>query len=346
MLEASVDTPHFLFGIIFTIMAGVLQGSMLWPMKFMRKWEWENIWLGFCTSAYLLAPWILALRTVPHLGQVIGSVAPRILAITALFGLGWGAGIVLFGLGINALGLGIAYTITMSLNVAVGTLTPFAILATKDQFSRHALRLVSGVIAVFIGTAICSYAAKRRETRVASIVVNQHPMPQRSFVVGVILCVCAGVLLPCGNLALVFGSDLIQQARLLGSSLVSSANALWAVTTIPLFVSNASYCSFLLSRNKTLRRYRCASTRWYWLSIVVMGTFQITGIVLYGFGAISLGALGPSLAYPTVISSMIVTANLLGLASGEWKGLGRATISLMIFGLTLLTGAIFLIGIQ
>ena len=42
--------------------------------------------------ALILVPWPVALATVPNLWQVYGSVPPGVLALTLLFGLGWGLG--------------------------------------------------------------------------------------------------------------------------------------------------------------------------------------------------------------------------------------------------------------
>jgi L-rhamnose-H+ transport protein len=335
---------QILLGIGFALLGGVLQGAMLWPMKFMDKWDWENTWLGFSVAAYLLAPWVLALWSVPHLPQALGQVSSRTLGLTFLFGLGWGLGTVLFGLGIASVGLGLGYAIIMGLTVSVGTLIPLLALAPQEAFSRRGLTLIVGVAAIIAGTSLCSYAGKLRERRLRAAVPSGGAMLRWSYRLGVLVCVCAGILIPGGNLALTFGSEITRQARALGASPLRSVNALWAVTTFPLFLCSAVYCLFLLRRNRSFAKFGGPGTGYYWLLIIVMGAVQMAGIALYGFGAASLGMLGTSIGFSILMSSMIITANALGVASGEWKGAGGRPANLMAAGLAILTAAIFLIG--
>ena len=338
---------HFVAGIGFALLGGILQGAMLWPMKFMDKWQWENSWLGFSFAAYLVAPWVLAFWTVPHLAEALGEVTPRALGLTFLFGLGWGIGTVLFGLGIAMLGLGLGYAIIMGLTVSVGTLAPLVLRAPQEVFSRRGLVLLFGVAAIIVGIILCSYAGKLREKKLGVAV------PQRgtrlggfrsSYGVGLAVCIFAGLLIPGGNLALTLGSEITQRARELGATDLGSVNALWAVAISPLFLTSAAYCLFLMRRGNSFRTFRQPGTGYYWLLVAIMGAVQMAGIALYGFGAASLGVLGTSIGFPILMSSMIISANTLGVVSGEWKGAGGRPASMMAAGLVLLTGAIFFIG--
>lgn len=51
----------FLTGLVIVLAAGVLQGSFMYPTKWMKGWEWENYWLIFAAVAYLVSPWALAI---------------------------------------------------------------------------------------------------------------------------------------------------------------------------------------------------------------------------------------------------------------------------------------------
>jgi L-rhamnose-H+ transport protein len=264
--------------------------------------------------------------------------------MTFLFGLGWGVGTVLFGLGIAIVGLGLGYAIIMGLTVSVGTFVPLLAFAPREIFTRRGLVLVVGVTAIIIGTALCSYAGRLREKKLGLAVPTRGTMLRRSYRLGLVLCLCAGILIPGGNLALAFGSEITAQARAAGASPLRSVNALWAVTEFPLFVCSAAYCLYLLRRHRTFAKFNQLGTGHYWLLILLMGTVQMAGIALYGFGAASLGALGTSIGFSILMSSMILTANVLGVASGEWKGAGGRPASVMALGLVILGGAIFLIG--
>lgn len=339
-----MEETQFLFGLSLAILGGGLQGGMLWPMKYMDKWEWENSWLGFTVAAYLLAPWVLAFWSVPGLLDALARVTPKTMAVTLLFGLGWGLGTVLFGLGIAIVGLGLGYAIIMGLTVSVGTFVPLLVLAPEEAFSDRGIILLGGVAAIILGTSLCSYAGRLREKKLGVAAPQRGSMLRQSFAVGLLLCVLAGLLIPGGNLALTFGAEIIQRAREVGASELRSVNALWAIAIFPLSLCSAIYCLFLLQRNKTFQNFRQPGTEHYWGLALLMGAAQMAGIALYGFGAAKLGRLGTSIGFSVLMSSMIVSANGFGLASGEWKGAGAKPAAVMAAGLLILIAAIFLIG--
>lgn len=339
-----MDATQFISGVGFAVLGGVLQGAMLWPMKFTEKWEWENTWLGFSVAAYLVAPWILAFTSVPRLLDVLGTVPSRPLILALLFGLAWGLGTVLFGLGIAMVGLGVGYAIIMGLTISVGTFVPLFVLAPDEALAARGLVLFVGVITVILGTALCSYAGRLREQELGIAAPQQGSMLRSTYATGFLVCVLAGMLIPGGNLALTFGQEILIQARSLGATELNSVNALWAVAMFPLFFCSAVYCLYLLQHKRTLKRFRMPGTGHYWVWVVLMGAAQMAGIAFYGFGAASLGPLGPSIGFPLLMSSMILTANLLGFKSGEWRGVGGRPTRIMTTGLIVLVGAICLLG--
>ena len=112
-------------GYLLVVAAGVLQGSFMVPMKFTRRWAWENTWLGFASTAYLIWPWLFVWATLPHLSAVFAATSLRSLVVVELLGLGWGVGAVTFGLGVDKLGMGLGFTIILGLAASAGTLIPF-----------------------------------------------------------------------------------------------------------------------------------------------------------------------------------------------------------------------------
>src|ERR1017187_3049011 len=52
-------------GLALTLLAGALAGNCMLPMKFARRWQWENVWLVFSIVWLLILPWALALTLVP-----------------------------------------------------------------------------------------------------------------------------------------------------------------------------------------------------------------------------------------------------------------------------------------
>ena len=48
-------------GIFLTFLAGLFAGNCMLPAKFVRHWQWENIWLVFNLVSLVVLPWLFAL---------------------------------------------------------------------------------------------------------------------------------------------------------------------------------------------------------------------------------------------------------------------------------------------
>src|SRR5689334_20787975 len=97
------------WGIAVVVLGALLNGSFTAPLKQMPRWQWENSWLLFAFTGLLLFPWTLAFATVPGLVHVFGGASFATLARVALFGVAWGAGSALFGLGVARVGMALGF---------------------------------------------------------------------------------------------------------------------------------------------------------------------------------------------------------------------------------------------
>src|SRR5579872_6706646 len=144
-------------GYLLVVAAGVLQGSFMVPMKFTRRWAWENTWLGFATTAYLLWPWLFVWATLPHFSAVFAATSLRSLIVVELLGLGWGVGAVTFGLVVDKLGMGLGFTIILGLAASAGTLIPLAVLFPEKLLRPQGLLTMTALLLVLGGLACCSW---------------------------------------------------------------------------------------------------------------------------------------------------------------------------------------------
>src|SRR6266568_9296347 len=103
------------FGILLLILAGIMNGSFTLPMKFTRKWAWENTWLVWSIFALGIFPPLLALATVPAVGEVYAQAGAGPIAIAASCGAGWGVAQVFFGLAVDAVGIALAFSIILGI---------------------------------------------------------------------------------------------------------------------------------------------------------------------------------------------------------------------------------------
>ncbi len=111
-------------GLGMTLVAGLLAGNSMLPMKFVKRWQWENTWLIFSLVSLVLIPWALGFALVDQLGALYASLPASDFAAPLLFGAGWGIAQVLFGLSIARLGLALGYAIIIALGAVLGTLVP------------------------------------------------------------------------------------------------------------------------------------------------------------------------------------------------------------------------------
>lgn len=327
-------------GYLLVLAAGLFQGSFMLPMKFTRRWAWENTWLVFSTTAYLVWPWALAFLTLPHLATIFSSTSGRSMVLIAVFGLGWGLGAVTFGLGVDKLGIALGFTVIIGLAASVGTLIPMIVLSPEKLAQLQGLITVVALVLVLVGIALCSWAGKLREPEGDSATEKTS----HSYTLGLAICVASGLLSSCGNLGFAFGGEVIQKAIEQGAAESMAGNSLWALITVPLFVCNAGYCAWLLKKRSTAKRFFQAGTGHYWVLGAVMGFLWIAGFVCYAPGTRRLGALGTSVGWSIMMSMMVITANLWGFLTGEWKGASRRALLFLVSGVTILILAICVVG--
>jgi L-rhamnose-H+ transport protein len=291
------------------LLAGFCQGSFMLPTKGMRHWGWENYWLIFAITAYLVAPWLLAVTTIPHLFHVYSGASAGTWVAVAAFGIGWGAGALTFGLGVDALGLALGFAVILGTSAVFGTIVPLIAFPQKSFASSQLMVLVISLIVMVAGVFICSLAGRWKDAERAN---------RQSYARGLSLCILSGLLSSCGNLGFVFGSEITARAEAAGVTPSVAPNAVWTLLMLPLFVCNAGYALYLMWRNSTASHYRDEAALRPIVLSVLMGVLWMAGFAFYGMGATRLGALGPSLGWAMMMATIVLVANGLGIVTGEW----------------------------
>ncbi len=321
-------------GMAAVVAAGILQGGFMLPMKWARHWAWENTWLVFASTAYLICPWLIVLLTMPQIFGIYGATSARTLAGVVAFGFGWGAGAVTFGLGVAAIGMALGFAVILGTAATAGTLIPLIALPHPAWAGPRMSLTALSLVVMLAGVAVCSFAGKWKEQQQSG----------GSYARGIALCVVSGLLSSCGNLGFVFGSEIIDRAQAMGAPSTMAPNAVWALLTVALFLCNAGYALLLMRRNHTASRFLKPGTRPYFVYGSLMGLMWMGGFVLYGPGARALGDLGPSLGWAILMSTMVMAANALGLLTGEWTGAPHAAKRRLAIGMALLLCAITGLG--
>ncbi len=322
-----------------TMVAGLMSGTCMLPMKFVRSWKWENLWLVFSLVSLVIVPWMLAIGLVDRLSETYRTLSFRQLAVPMLFGAGWGVAQILFGISVKRLGLGIAYAIIVGLGAVLGTLVP--LFAQQRAIAKeHAMQLIiCGVAVMVIGISLTSWGGQIKE-RASGV---SQSASHRSYPAAILVAVLCGLMAPMLNYSFAFGQDIAQAAVRLGNQPVHGAYAVWPIALAGGFLPNVAYSLWLLFKNRTWPLFRRASPDLLWSCL--MGILWMGAFALYGISASLLGALGTSVGWGLLQIFMIMTATLAGAMTGEWRQGSRSAKLLLGSGMGSLTVAIVLLAV-
>ncbi len=327
------------WGIAVVILAGVLNGSFATPMKRMPSWRWENSWLIFAITGLVIFPWIITYATIPHLAGVYSSASWPTLEKVALFGLAWGVGATLFGLGISRVGLALAFAVILGITASFGSLIPLAVLHPDELVSERGIALLIGTAIMTVGLFFLAIAGRRRERN-----SGQTGSPRSGFTLGLIICIFSGLFSSMLNFSFVFGDELRLKALDAGASALMAANPIWSLSVTGGFIANAVYCVYLLRKNKTWGVYKTGGAP-YWFLGSLMGLLWFGGTLTYGSGASILGALGGIIGWPVFMVMDIIVGIFWGMITGEWKDAGRPALTYCWTGIAILFLAIAVISL-
>ncbi len=326
-------------GVLLTMAAGTMAGNCLLPMKYLRRFAWENAWLIFSLVSLVLLPWLFALLWVTGLGELYAALTWRQVLVPAGFGFGWGFAQVLFGLSVARLGLALGYAIIIGLGAVLGTLVPFFVQSRETAAGGQSALLLGGVAVMVAGIALSAWAGQRRDAHAAA---HAQPGVSGNYASALALAVLCGLLAPMLNYSFAFGRDIAGAAVRLGNSDARAAYAVWPVGLAGGFLPNLGYSVYLLTARRTWNRFAPLGHD-PWLA-ALMGALWMVSVASYGVAASWLGSLGTSVGWALFQIFMIMTANVSGMLTGEWSSAPRKTRGLFWVGFGLLALATVLIS--
>jgi L-rhamnose-H+ transport protein len=258
----------------------------------------------------LVIPWAFAWITVPHLHQLLSIALP-------------------------------GYGTILGIIATVGPLLHFVILYPGPIWTPQGYTLFGGMFLLFAGIAFRATAGSMSERSTAS----EAGTSRTPFIVGLIICILAGVFSAMLNFGFAFGAPMQHQAIAAGISPSMAANGLWAVILTAGFVANGAYSAYLLTKNRTWHLFAPTSVSpAYWLDGSLVSILCFGSFVVYGMVAFALGPLGASVGWPLLKSMSLMTANAWRYLTGEWQGASRKSYLYSPVGVAMLIMAIFVIS--
>ncbi len=335
-----------ILGLLVLFFAGLMNGSFTLPMKFTRRWAWENTWLVWTLFALLLFPPALALLTLPPLREIYSQAGIAPILTVASFGAGWGISQVFLGLAVEGIGMALSFSVILGISAAVGSLIPLMRFHPEMLFARAGLVVLLGVALVLLGVGLAAIAGRGREAATGYTPALRPGSSRPSIARGLLYATISGLGSALVNFGFAFGGALILAARQHGANPLWAPNAAWLPLMLAGGIPNLLYCIHLMRKNSTTARFSAPGSISHWILAALMAFFWFASTVLYGVGATLLGPLGAVLGWPFFMSLIVITATGWGVATGEWKQAGRKPLRILWLAAGVLVMAIFVLGLS
>jgi L-rhamnose-H+ transport protein len=350
-----------LIGIIFHFIGGFASGSFYMPYKKVREWSWESYWIVGGLFSWLIIPPLAAYLTVPHFSEIIAQASASTIGWTYFWGILWGVGGLMYGLGMRYLGMSLGNSVLLGFTSAFGALVPsiyYNIVHTPGKTTFHDLvttswgRIVlAGIVLCLAGIYFCGKAGVLKERELPEE-KKKESIKEFNLVKGLTVCTISGILSACFN----YGIEA-------GTPMAAAANDLWKAahpqaTTEFLYQNNVTYiillwgglttnfiwCMILNARNRTFGDYtnkKMPLARNYFFAALA-GTVWFLQFFFYGMGESRLGN-GAS-SWILHMAFIILVANLWGVALKEWKGVSTRTRLTITMGIVIILFSVLLVG--
>jgi L-rhamnose-H+ transport protein len=327
-----------MFGsLLLLLLAGGMNGSFAVPMKYVRGWQWEHTWFLWSLLGMLFLPFAVAFSTIPNLALVYHAAGLHAVMRTVIYGMLWGIGAILFGLGITRVGLAVGFGIILGTSSLFGTVVPLVLRHHDQLFTTRGVVTLTGLCIVLMGVAACALAGRLREAGM------QQSSRRGSFTVGLVICLLSGIGSASMSLALNESTPILRAAESFGVPQAISMNATWPVLLSGGVIVNAAFCAYLVLRNGTIALF----AKRLGLNAGLAATMAVLwsgSNYVYAAGARAMGSLGLILGWPIFMAAIVLTANGWGSLTGEWRGAARTALRWAATGCALLILGIWIIA--
>jgi L-rhamnose-H+ transport protein len=315
-------------GFVLIATAGTSTGLSMMPIKWARHWHWENFWLLYALVSLLIVPGMLASLACPHLWTVYASIPFETFLKPLLFGVLWGFAYLGAGLCVHRLGFAMQGAVIGGIATAAGTLVPLILQHAGLVFRTGGILILIGTSITLAGVALCGWAGYHRERLNAGrgrrvgfssqeTAMSQAEPTRRSYFLMTLVAVTSGLLAAFMNLALAYGGDIIDRVREMGAASQWAPFAVWPVAFLGGSLVNLTYVAVLLTRNKTWSNFGGGPREA--LNPILSACLWSGGISLYSSATTYLGVLGVSTGFGLFFVVLMLSGQLVGVVTGEWR---------------------------
>jgi L-rhamnose-H+ transport protein len=338
--------PVILAGIGWHIVGAACAASFYAPIEKVKKWSWETTWAIAGFFSWILLPIGISFILLPHFAAYYAAIDPSLMLKVVLFGAMWGVGNVSYGLTMRHLGMSLGIGVAIGVTLVVGTLVPPLMHGQAALlFSTQSGRLtVAGIVVALAGIAVVSYAGHQKEQQLGKGAQEFNVM------LGLALAVMCGIF----SSGFSFGLDAATLLR--SAALAAGVNPLYA--RLPSYVLimgggavvNMSYCFIRLAFKKSLSlRADLSQPQPVLLKNAALaasgGIMWYLQFFFYAWGEANIPARVAYVNWMLHMSIYVLCGALVGLALGEWKGVGARPVRLLWVGIIIIIAAANLVGL-
>jgi L-rhamnose-H+ transport protein len=335
-----------LAGIGWHTVGAACAASFYAPIEKVRKWSWETTWALMGFFSWILLPLGMSYIVLPHFGAFYASQPGSLLLKVALFGAMWGVGNVSYGLTMRHLGMSLGIGVAIGVTLVVGTLVPPML---HGQFmakfsSRGGLWSMAGIVVALIGVAIVSYAGHQKEEQLGAEVKEFNVM------LGLALAVMCGIFSAGFSFGLDAATPLRTAALQVGLSPLFARLPSYVLIMGGGAIVNMIYCFTRLAFKKGISlRADLAQPRATIIKnvslAVAAGIMWYLQFFFYSWGEANIPVRLDYVNWMLHMSIYVLCGGLVGLALGEWAGVGKRPIRLLWAGILVIIVAANLVGL-
>ena len=316
------------------------------PIEKVKKWSWETTWAVAGFFSWILLPIGVSMLLLPDFHGFYASMDTQMLMKVAFFGAMWGIGNISYGLTMRHLGISLGVGVAIGVVLVVGTLVPPIMHGQAGALfhSMSGLLAMVGLLMAVIGVALVSYAGHQKEIQL------RGELREFNLKLGVSLAILCGIF----SSGMAFAMDAAEPMR--AAALHLGVNPLYAALPSYVFIMgggavvNMSYCFIRLAALKRISlrddlRQPGGTLLRNGLLAAVGGIMWYLQFFFYAWGQANIPERLAYVNWMLHMSSYVLFAGIIGLALGEWAGVGSRPLRLLWAGMIFIIVAANLVGL-
>jgi L-rhamnose-H+ transport protein len=333
-------------GIGWHMVGAASAASFYAPIEKVKKWTWETTWAVAGIFSWVLMPLCVSAILLPNLRAFYGPLDASVVLRTFLFGCMWGVGNIGYGLTMRYLGMSLGIGVAIGVTLMVGTLIPplvhgqFLYLVT----TRSGLLTLLGIAVALCGVAIVSAAGHRKEIALGAETTEFNVKK------GLLLAILCGIFSSGMSFAIDAAKPIQASAISLGVKPLYSAIPSYVIIMGGGGLVNFIYCFGRLFFKKGLSLR--SDLAFPGATLIKNGSLAAMGGIMwyfqfffYAWGAANIPANYAYVNWMLHMSGYVLFGGIVGLALGEWAGVGAKPVRLLWGGMLVIIAAANIVGL-